>query len=95
MAMHELATNAVKYGALSNDKGRVDVAWRIDAGQLRIEWRESGGPPVSPPTRRGFGSRLVERGLAGELGGSAVMHFNPEGLFCVINAPLDLYEGDS
>lgn len=94
MAMHELATNAVKYGALSNETGRVDVVWRVTSGQLRIEWRESGGPPVMAPTRRGFGSRLVENGLAGELGGTAELHFNPEGLLCVIEAPLDLYEGD-
>jgi two-component sensor histidine kinase len=95
MAMHELATNAVKYGALSNETGRVDVAWRVTSGRLRIEWRESGGPPVKEPVRRGFGSRLVERGLAGELGGSAELHFNPEGLLCIIDAPLDLYEGDA
>jgi two-component sensor histidine kinase len=96
MAMHELATNAVKYGALSNDRGRVDVAWSVQAGgqkeRLHLEWRESGGPPVSPPSRRGFGSRLVERGLAGELGGTVQLNFEPTGVVCVIEAPMDLHE---
>ena len=93
MAMHELATNAVKYGALSNDKGRVDVSWSLQVKggrqRLHLEWRESGGPPVSKPGRRGFGSRLVERGLAGELGGSVQLNFEPTGVVCVIEAPMD------
>jgi len=93
MAMHELATNAVKYGALSNDSGRVDVTWTASDGRLRIEWRESGGPPVTAPERRGFGSRLVERGLAGEMGGSARLSFDAAGVVCLIEAPLDIYEG--
>ena len=94
MAMYELATNAVKYGALSNDTGRVDVSWTLIDGRLSIEWRESGGPPVQTPQRRGFGSRLVERGLAGEMGGTAEITFEPSGVVCVIDAPIDLYEGD-
>jgi two-component sensor histidine kinase len=93
MAMHELATNAVKYGALANDKGRVDVAWSLQVKggrqRLHLEWRESGGPPVTAPTRRGFGSRLVERGLAGELGGSVQLKFEPTGVVCVIEALMD------
>ncbi|MDP3491996.1 MAG: HWE histidine kinase domain-containing protein [Hyphomonadaceae bacterium] len=93
MAMHELATNAVKYGALSNDAGRVDVSWSVKDGRMRIEWRESGGPSVAPPERRGFGSRLVERGLAGEMGGTAQIAFEPTGVVCVIEAPMDIYEG--
>lgn len=93
MAAHELATNAVKYGALSNDTGRVDVNWTVQDGRLRIEWRESGGPTVVAPQRRGFGSRLVERGLAGEMGGTAQLTFEPGGVVCVIEAPLDLYDG--
>ena len=93
MAMHELATNAVKYGALSNETGRVEVRWTAENERLRIEWRESGGPQVKQPTRRGFGSRLVERGLAGEMGGSAQLVFEPQGVVCVIEAPLDIYEG--
>jgi two-component system CheB/CheR fusion protein len=69
MAMHELATNALKYGALSVDGGRVTVGWRVeevsDVRGLHIEWRELGGPAVTPPDKRGFGSQLVERGLPG------------------------------
>ncbi len=92
MAMHELATNAVKYGALSVGDGKVDVTWTVDGGRLRIEWRERGGPPVQMPEKRGFGSRLVERGLAGEMGGTAKIAFEPTGVVCVIDAPMDLYE---
>ena len=92
MALHELATNAVKYGAWSNDEGKVSVVWSLrplPPGQrLHLEWRESGGPPVSIPTRRGFGSRLIERGLAAELQGDVELQFNPEGLACVVDAPL-------
>ena len=100
MAMHELGTNAVKYGALSDDKGRIDVRWTLkpDAkgvNRMRIEWRESGGPPVRSPTRRGFGSRLVEHGLAGELDGNVEMRFEPSGLVCVIDAPVRGHEADA
>ena len=98
MAMHELGTNAVKYGALSNETGTVDVSWRIDPSangdRMHIEWRESGGPAVEPPKRRGFGSRLVERGLAGELGGTVQLEFEPSGVVCVIEAPVDLYRDE-
>ena len=93
MAMHELATNAVKYGALSQDAGHVDVSWSLNDGRMRIEWRESGGPPVRLPEKRGFGSRLVERGLAGEMGGTAQIDFEPDGIVCVIDAPIDIYDG--
>ena len=92
MAMHELATNAVKYGAWSSETGQVSVAWSLEPDltgeRLRLEWRESGGPPVSAPKRRGFGSRLVERGLAAELEGEARLRFEPDGLVCSIEAPL-------
>lgn len=92
MAMHELATNAVKYGALSVSDGKVDVTWSVDGGRLRIGWTESGGPRVHTPDRRGFGSRLVERGLAGEMGGTAKIEFAPTGVVCIIDAPMDQYE---
>lgn len=100
MAMHELATNAVKYGALSAPGGRVLATWTVEdaPGQgerLKLEWREEGGPPVSPPARRGFGSRLVERGLAAELGGTVEVLFEPAGVVCRIDAPLDLYEEEA
>lgn len=88
LACHELSTNAVKYGALSNDKGHVDVRWGQEGDMLRIDWKELGGPPVVPPEGRGFGSRLIERGLAGDLQGRARLDFEPDGLHCVIEAPL-------
>ena len=89
LAMHELATNAVKYGSLSTPEGRVEVRWTADAGLLRLTWRERGGPPVSPPRQRGFGARMLEQGLADELSGSVTLIFNPEGLECVVEASLD------
>lgn len=92
MAVHELCTNAVKYGALSNDDGRVRVEWSVDASgmesRLRLVWQEEGGPPVEAPTRRGFGTRMIERALAAELGGTARIDFLPEGISCTVEAPL-------
>jgi two-component sensor histidine kinase len=92
LAAHELATNAVKYGAWSTPQGRVAVAWSLreeaDGQHLHLEWRESGGPTVAWPERRGFGSRLIERGLAAELGGVVKLDFQPSGLVCTIDAPL-------
>jgi two-component system CheB/CheR fusion protein len=90
MAFHELATNAAKYGALSNESGRIAVSWYIDGASpeaLQMKWMESGGPPVQPPNRRGFGSRLIERGLALELNGHARLEFEPSGVVCVIEMP--------
>ncbi len=90
MAFHELATNAVKYGALSGDEGRVDIAWSLDERQdsFVLRWNESGGPAVRPPQKRGFGSRLIERGLAQDLGGSVRLEFKPQGIVCTIRTPL-------
>lgn len=92
MALHELCTNAVKYGALSNDVGRVSIVWELhgrEAGRdLRMRWAETGGPPVAPPTRRGFGSRLIERGLKQDLGGAVQIDFAATGVVCTIEAPL-------
>ncbi len=90
MALHELTTNAVKYGALSNDKGRVALAWSRgggDAPLLRIDWNESGGPPVEAPSRRGFGSVLLERSLQEDLRGTVELDYRPAGLSCVIELP--------
>lgn len=88
MAFHELATNAIKYGALSGTQGKVDLHWdRVD-GRIEVSWRESGGPPVVPPSRAGFGTRLIERGLSADLGGRAALHFVPEGLVCDIVLPV-------
>lgn len=92
LIFHELATNAAKYGALSQPGGRVRVGWGIEQvdGQPRIilNWSEQGGPAVSPPQRRGFGSRLIERSLQGDIGGEANLTFAPEGLTCRISLPV-------
>ncbi|MFC6791020.1 sensor histidine kinase [Methylobacterium komagatae] len=85
LLLHELATNAVKYGALSNEQGRVDVEWTDDGTFLRLSWREIGGPVVKVPTRKGFGTRLIERGLAG---GEVRTDFNESGLCCVLTTAL-------
>ena len=87
MAFHELSTNAVKYGALSNETGRVAISWTIENGVGTLRWVESGGPVVKPPTSRGFGSRLIERGLAHDLAGEARLDFVPTGVVCIIMAP--------
>jgi two-component system CheB/CheR fusion protein len=90
MVIHELATNAVKYGALSNDRGRVDVTWShadVANGILGIQWRESGGPPVTAPRRRGFGSLLLERQLAYELHGHSDIDFAAGGLAVDLYVP--------
>ena len=87
LALHELGTNAAKYGALSAEGGRVSIAWRREAGALRLEWKESGGPAMAgAPQRRGFGSRLIEQGLGPELEGGAELIFEPDGLRCRIAA---------
>lgn len=92
MVLHEMTTNAAKYGALSLPDGSVDVTWDVreaDAGpMLRLEWTESGGPPVSEPTHKGFGSRLITQSLARDLAGSVEMEYRPEGLRCVLEVPL-------
>ena len=91
LALHELATNALKYGALSNDAGRIEVNWNyLDKSKerFRIVWRERNGPPVTKPTRSGFGSVLLQRVLAGEHDGEASTTFLPEGLVCEISLPL-------
>lgn len=91
LALHELVTNAFKYGALSNDEGQVQVSWTASgaAGAVRLHliWAESGGPPVAQPERRGFGVRLLERALAVDLGGQVRLRFEPTGLVCEIEAP--------
>lgn len=94
LAFHELATNAVKYGALSGSDGRVGVQWRIEKNvseakplRLALAWTEQGGPSVSPPARKGFGSRLIEHSIA-DLGGRVQIVYNPKGLLCTIEVPL-------
>jgi two-component system CheB/CheR fusion protein len=86
LALHELGTNAAKYGALSVDGGVVDVVWQEADGIFRLDWKERGGPAVVAPTRRGFGSRLIEQGLGADLGGEARIAFEPDGLRCTVEA---------
>lgn len=94
MIVHEIATNAAKYGALSNDGGTIDVAWEVlpdGAGpNLRLTWTESGGPPVTAPVHRGFGSRLIERSARDQLGGEATVDFLPRGVAYTITCALEL-----
>ena len=92
LALHELCTNAAKYGALSVQAGGVDIVWRIfgdgDNTRLQLTWTESGGPPVKSPTHKGFGSRLIQKALAMELTGEVHVDYNPDGIVCIIDAPL-------
>src|SRR5262245_16030080 len=92
MMLHELATNAAKYGALSNDTGEVFINWQVvgEGGGARVQlaWRESGGPSVATPERKGFGTTLIQRGLAGQVGGSANIEFAPDGLRCTLECPV-------
>lgn len=96
MAIHELATNAAKYGALSSPEGRVTVAWAIEPtdapSRLVLRWTERDGPAVVTPTRRGFGARLLEKGLAGELSGQVRLAYDQSGLVCVMTLPLAALE---
>jgi two-component sensor histidine kinase len=91
LCLHELATNATKYGALSNEVGHIDLGWGVEETDARphlvFSWIERGGPPVVEPTRKGFGSRLVQMGLSGE--GEVTLAYNPAGLSCRMSAPLD------
>jgi two-component system CheB/CheR fusion protein len=92
MALQELATNASKYGAFSNDTGRVNVSWVLggtDRPVLSLRWQESGGPPVAAPSHEGFGSRLIKRGLSEELEGEVNVDYAPGGVVCTIDFPLD------
>lgn len=96
MILHEIATNAAKYGALSNDSGTVTLDWEIveeDARRkLRLIWTEAGGPPVTAPVQRGFGSRLIERSARDQLGGEATVDFLPHGVVYSISVTLESEE---
>jgi two-component sensor histidine kinase len=88
LAVHELATNAVKYGALSTSAGRVAVEWARPAGdRFAVRWTETGGPPVKPPTRRGFGTGMISQLMGLQLEGDAQFEWRPEGLACRIALP--------
>ncbi|KQW68181.1 hypothetical protein ASE17_06925 [Phenylobacterium sp. Root77] len=86
LVLHELATNAAKYGALSTPEGRVDLDWSVDAETFRLLWRESGGPPVRPPTASGFGSRLIDLGLSPE--GTVARRYRPGGVEVELETPV-------
>ena len=88
LALHELATNATKYGALSRPEGRVTVQWDVQDGLLHLGWEENGGPPVAPPTRKGFGSRLLEELIARDLDGETKLTYDVAGVRCNITAKL-------
>ena len=98
IAFHELAVNAVKYGAFSTDAGTIAVAWHTEVlpggERLILIWREQGGPVVVPPVRKGFGSQVIERGLAHELEGDVHLEYPPEGVVCTIDIPVPRKEVD-
>lgn len=93
MAIHEMTTNAVKYGALSKPEGSVEVTWVVRpngaASGLRLVWTEQGGPVTVPPNRKGFGSQLIEKVIVDKLGANVDMQFKPEGLCCTISMPFE------
>jgi PAS domain S-box-containing protein len=84
IALHELATNAAKYGALSSPEGRVDVSWSSFEGKLALSWKESGGPKVAPPTTKGFGTKIITASLADPRRGRVTFDWRPDGLICAI-----------
>jgi two-component sensor histidine kinase len=93
LAIHELATNALKYGAMTVASGQVSIVWTCESqdGQpeLVFVWQEIGGPPASPPVRIGFGSRLISRVLRDDFGGSVSVSYEATGLVCRLTAPLE------
>lgn len=90
MVIHELCTNALKYGALSTPDGRVSITWSVDplAERFKLEWVETGGPHVEEPMKKNFGSRFIEQALPGQMHGEARLIFNPSGLSCDVNIPI-------
>ncbi|MGA7324209.1 MAG: sensor histidine kinase [Rhodomicrobium sp.] len=92
LAVHELATNAAKYGALSNNAGYVEVSWSIETidgeARFRFDWKEMDGPPVVKPERRGFGSRLIEQILAGDFDKESRIEYAPSGVHCSVTSSL-------
>jgi two-component system, chemotaxis family, CheB/CheR fusion protein len=92
LILHELGTNAAKYGALSQSKGRVRVSWQLEDGdqsrRVRLSWEEKGGPPVEPPAEKGFGTRLIERACTYELEGEVELDYAPDGLCCEVIFPV-------
>jgi len=89
LALHELATNAAKYGALSMEAGHVDLTWRLSDVRLELSWKESGGPQIVPPTRQGYGSRAIVAGIERQLGGIVKFDWQTSGLRCTLSVPHD------
>jgi PAS domain S-box-containing protein len=89
LAFHELATNAAKYGSLSAETGRVQLDWKIEAGRLAIQWSESGGPEIAPPSRQGYGTRVLEAGVERQLQGRVTFDWRRSGLNCTLVVPYD------
>lgn len=87
LGLHELATNAVKYGALREATGEVTIAWAVANDRFGLQWIEKGGPPVAAPTRRGFGTRIIEKALAGYFNGEATLSYDPTGVKFALDAP--------
>ena len=92
LAVNELATNALKHGPLSNDAGKIEIAWSLDAAHADTErvltwrWLETGGPPVTAPSRKGSGSVLIKEILGNDFGGSVNVHYQPQGVECFLIA---------
>jgi two-component system, chemotaxis family, CheB/CheR fusion protein len=90
LLLHEVATNAAKYGALSSPSGRVEVSWSVQQNELLLTWRERGGPPINgPPEHQGFGSLLTQLAVTGQLSGKISRDWSQEGLTLSLSAPLD------
>ena len=88
LALHELATNAAKYGALSSPAGKVRLSWELEAGRLRMHWVETGGPATRIPTAQGFGTKIITASVTSQLGGEAVFDWNTDGLDCTLSLPI-------
>jgi two-component sensor histidine kinase len=92
MVLHELATNATKYGALSVPAGELALTWHVASANgsrlLCFDWQETDGPPVVEPKRRGFGTRLIDRAISSEMDGRSVLQFTPAGVRCHMEIPL-------
>lgn len=93
MALHELATNAAKYGSLSNETGRVEVTWTVKDDRFHLCWREIGGPGVTPPETVGFGTTVLDRMTAASLSGEVTIDYRPDGLVWDLDCPLDAVRG--
>ena len=87
LALHELVTNAAKYGALSVETGRIMISWDTDPEQLSLRWSESGVPAIKPPSRGGYGTRVITGGIEGQLGGRATFNWRSDGLICTLLVP--------